>query len=994
MQWILIILFCGLNMWLALPACAVTPLHDYFRESWSTRDGLPHNTINNIQQSGDGYLWLATWEGAARYDGRNFTVFGRDSVTGLPDIGVRAFFRENDGSMLVAGARGGVSKVSGSRWQSLPPLGYLINDLLRDRDGQLWFATEGGAVMRQLADGQYQRFGPADGLQPRVVYKLVQDRDGILWFATLQGVYRADPREIRPQFTQVVLPQRRPDVKVQMLALEPDGQLLIGTEQGLFRRSSSAVTLVHPALAQTAITALQVLPDGQIWVGTINQGLQRLSELGLEQLGVQDGLPNNRVLSIFQDTEQSIWVGTNAGLYRLRETPFTNLTQHHGLADNYVRTVLEHSDGSVWIGGAGGLNRWVNGQLSQVSLSTPASVLSLTEGRHGEVWVGTYGDGVYLLRDGVVVAHYDRRAGLASNEIRAVAVAGDRMFFATSGGLNMLWQDQMTTLTSSDGLPGLFISALYYQEASAGYPAQLWIGTGTGAAVWSEGKIRPLDLHSLEQAEYVFDFYHPPGTDWVFLATDRGLVRYDYRQNQLRLIGRAAGLTVDKIFSVLPDNAGAFWLSSNRGIVRILQSEANAVADGQQSKLLTTDLFGESDGMLSSQCNGGSVPAATRRHDGTLWFATSMGVASVDPSRLAQFSLKPPPVVVQQLSADGHDVPLQQAVLPADTLRVRLQFAGLSYIMPSRIVYRTRLAGFEQDWVERGSTNHAEFTNLPPGQYQFLVSAAYPESDWNAEVARVEFTVLPTFWQKRWVQLSLLSLLLLAVLGFIRWRLYRLSQSELRLKLQVAAKTTELLAQAQSLRQAVSEKTQLAEQLQLQAAAFAAQAREDGLTGLANRRAFDEQSALEFNRAQRLDQSLCLVILDIDHFKSINDRFSHQTGDIVLQRLAALLRQQVRDIDLIARWGGEEFVLLLPQTELAQALEICQRIRLAVMALDFTAVGAGLQVTASFGVAGNAGVSSYDKLLSRADQLLYQAKAQGRNCVCSESAADPPASVL
>lgn len=107
MQWILIILLCGLNILLALPAFAVTPLHDYFRESWTTRDGLPHNTINNIQQSGDGYLWLATWEGAARYDGRNFTVFGRDALTGLPDAGVRTFFRESDGSLLVAGSRGG-----------------------------------------------------------------------------------------------------------------------------------------------------------------------------------------------------------------------------------------------------------------------------------------------------------------------------------------------------------------------------------------------------------------------------------------------------------------------------------------------------------------------------------------------------------------------------------------------------------------------------------------------------------------------------------------------------------------------------------------------------------------------------------------------------------------------------------------------------------------------------------------------------------------------
>ena len=983
MQWIFFTLLLGISALLAGAAHAVTPLHDYFRESWTTRDGLPHNTINNIHQSGDGYLWLATWEGAARYDGRSFTIFGRDSVTGLPDVGVRTFFRENDGSMLVAGARGGFSRVSHGRWQSYPPLGHLINDLLRDSSGQLWFATEGGGVIRQLADGHYQRFGVPEGLAVRVVYKLLQDRAGILWFATLQGLYRLDPTAAELRFEKVPLLAGAADINVFMLALDAEGQLLVGSEQGLFRQNGEQFALLHPALANVAVTALQVLADGQIWIGTINQGLQRVSALGLEQLGVQDGLPNNRVLSIFQDTEQSIWVGTNAGLYRLRETPFTNLTQQQGLVDNYVRTVLEHSDGSVWIGSAGGLDRWEAGKLQPVTLDAGVSVLSLAEGEHGEVWVGTYGDGVYRLRQGKVTDRYDRSNGLASNEIRAIARAGDRVFFGTSGGLNMLRQQQISTLTTADGLPGLFVSALYYQPPEPGRTGQLWIGTGTGAAVWSDGAIRPLDLHSQEQAEYVFDFYHPPGTDMLWLATDRGLVRYDQQKNQLRLIGRAAGLPVDKIFSVLADNAGAFWLSSNRGIVRINQSDANAVADGQQATLGNTDMFGEADGMLSSQCNGGSVPAATLRHDGTLWFATSQGVATVDPSRLAQFSLKPPPVVVQQLSADGREVSLQRAMLPAGTLRIVVQFAGLSYVMPSRILYRTQLQGFEQDWVERGTANHAEYTNLPPGDYRLLVSAAYPESDWNKDVARVEFTVLPLFWQKGWVQMLAALLMLCALFGFVRWRLYRLSQSELRLKLQVAGKTTELLAQAQSLRQAVTEKTQLAEQLQLQAQAFAAQAREDGLTGLANRRAFDEQLAFEFSRAQRSGQPLCLVMLDIDHFKTINDRWSHQAGDLVLQQLAQLLRQQVRDIDRIARWGGEEFALLLPQTDLAHAVEICQRIRLAIAALDFSADVPGLQVTASFGVAQHEDVGSYDKLLSRADQLLYQAKAQGRNRVCS-----------
>lgn len=984
MRWIVLTLLCSLSALLVPAVQAVTPLHDYFRESWTTRDGLPHNTINGIEQSGDGYLWFATWEGATRFDGRDFTVFERDEITGLPDVGVRTFLRESDGSLLVAGSRGGLSRVQNGRWQAYPPIGHLINDLFRDQQGHLWFATEGAGVVKQLPDGQYQRFGEKAGIPVRVAYQLLQDRQGIIWVATQQGLYRLNPGGEDAGFVQVKFQPHSADVYVFTLALDQEGRLLVGSEQGLYRLQGERFELVHADLANVAVTALFVDPQNQIWIGTINQGLLRLGDYGLEQLGVQDGLPNNRVLSIIQDSEQSLWLGTNAGLFRLRETPFTNLTTQQGLADNYVRTVLEHSDGSVWIGSAGGLNRWENGQMTQVALGLGASVLSLAEGAGGDVWVGTYNDGVYLVRQGQIAAHYHRGNGLASNEIRAIAATEDRVFIGTSAGLNQLYQQQLSLLTLADGLPGLFISALYYQRPVANAPGQLWIGTGTGAAVWSEGSVRPLSLKSQDQAEYVFDFYHQKGTQWIWMATDRGLIRYDFQNNQLRLVGRAAGLPIEKVFTVLGDNTGSFWLSSNRGIMRISQQDANAVADGVLAKVTHAEVFGEADGMLSAQCNGGSGPAAMLRRDGSLWFATSAGIASVNPARLAQFSLQPPPVVIQQISADGRDVQLQRATLPAGTKRVRFEFAGLSYVMPSRILYRTQLQGFEQDWVLRGTANHAEYTNLPPGDYRLLVSASYPESDWNTEVARVEFTVLPLFWQKGWVQILAATTLVLLIFGFVRWRLYRLNQAALKLKLQVAGKTAELLVQAQTLRQAVTEKTQLAEQLQQQAEAFAAQAREDGLTGLANRRAFDEQLAFECSRAQRLNQPLCLVLLDIDHFKLINDRWSHQTGDLVLQRLAMLLREQVRDIDRIARWGGEEFVLLLPQTQLAQAVEVSERIRQAIVAMDFSAEVADLHVTASFGVVQYDNLCSYTKLLSRVDQLLYQAKNQGRNCVCSE----------
>lgn len=958
------------------------PLADYFRESWTTRDGLPHNTINSIIQSKDGYLWFATWEGAARYDGRNFTVFGRSRLTGLPDSGMRVLKLDRDGDLLMGGSRGGMALIKEGQWQPLPAVEKLINDLTRDADGRLWIATEGGGLLSQQTDGKTRQFGAAEGLAPTVIYRLVEDHQGKIWLATQQGLYWFDPKLTTPVFHLVGPDQGMPLTSIFALALTADQRLLVGTEQGAFQRRDAKFLPLDPGLIGVAVSVMMLDQQQQIWLGTVNQGVMRLGALGLEQLTVADGLPNNRVLALWQDREKSIWIGTNGGILRLRDAPFSNLTTSKGLSDNYIRSVLEHSDGSVWIGSSGGLDRQVNGKIFPVTNAQGGpltSVLSLAEGPDGDLWVGSYSQGVMRLRDGKVIAVYDRTMGLTSNEVRTILPMQDgSVWVGTSGGLSHLVDGHVREYHVKDGLSAEFVTALAVQPNG-----KLWVGTGSGVSVKEGEQFRLLPLNKLQQADYVFGFYQPPSSDDLWLATDRGLVRYDAKTGDMQLVGKDAGLPFDKIFAIAAESDQYFWLSSNRGILRVKQQDVLHVATGVQRQLVGYELFGESDGMQSAQCNGGSMPVAMTRQDGSLWFATSQGVAMVSPARLGDFAIRTPPVVVQQFSGDGVQYPLTTLQLPAGTRRIEMQFAGLSFVMPTRIQYRTKLVGFDQDWVERGPQNIAEYTNLTPGHYQFLVSAAYPDGDWSAEPAEVHFEILPFFWQRTGFIVTVLAVSVLLMLVFYRWRIHSLRSNEQRLRRQVLEQTSALRQQAEILTLAVEEKSVLAEQLRLQAAAFEAQAREDGLTGLANRRAFDEQLASEFNRAQRLQHKLCLVILDIDHFKRINDQWSHMAGDEVLKRIAQILKQHCREIDLTSRWGGEEFALLLPQTSLQQGQEVCERLRQAIATTDYQDIAEGLTVTASFGLAVNTGLAHYDKLISRADSLLYQAKAQGRNTVCS-----------
>lgn len=152
----------------------------------------------------------------------------------------------------------------------------------------------------------------------------------------------------------------------------------------------------------------------------------------------------------------------------------------------------------------------------------------------------------------------------------------------------------------------------------------------------------------------------------------------------------------------------------------------------------------------------------------------------------------------------------------------------------------------------------------------------------------------------------------------------------------------------------------------------------DALTGVGNRRHLDDALRSEVLRASRYHQPLSLLILDVDHFKRVNDGFGHEAGDRVLRSIGALLLASLRETDIATRMGGEEFVVLLVATGLDDAVMVAERLRLALSAHD---VGLPSPVTASFGVALLQGGEDGPALLARADQALYSAKQQGRNRV-------------
>lgn len=961
-----------------LPAAAAD-LHELARRTWTTRDGLPHNSVNALAQTADGYLWLATWEGLARYNGREFQLFGRDRLPPLEDVAMRSLHVDHEGALWVGGVRGDLLRYKDGAWTRLDPAPAFVNALLLDRAGRLWVGQESQGLLRIDPDGSRYTYRRAQGMLGDSVFELVMDSAGRVFAGTSGGLVRIEGEHA----IEVRYDEREGNPAVLGLNLDRSGRLLLSTARGAYRARAvdyaEGFEILHSGVSGRGVFRMVEGADGALWIGMAIEGLGRLQDGELQTLGTDRGLPNGRVLSLLLDQDGALWAATNGGLMRLGAAPFSTLTDAQGLSDNFVRSVLRVGDGSLWLGTGRGLNLWRDGRLQ----STPAdgqldeiSVLSLAEDIDGSLLVGSFDRGVLRVRAGRVVEQIDTRHGLPADQVRALVVdPRGAIWVGTISGLAVLEPGSGQAQRLPTGPTGDFINSLYRDSAG-----RVWVGTTHGLDMVIDGQRIEAGPALPANARAVFAITADADTDALWLSTDRGLMRVQPTSGSVDLIGRDQGLPMEKVFNTLADSAGHLWLSTNRGAMRIKREDALAVVRGQTPRL-SADLFDESHGMASSQCNTGSPPAAVDV-EGNVWIATAIGVVRIRRDRLSDSTAQPLPTVLESASAEGRELPLDRpARLPAGTSRVAFSVAGLGFVMPERIQYRYWLEPFDLGWVERGRLHAVEYTNLAPGSYRMRAQAAYAGGAWDSPEAVFEFEILPAPWQRLWVQV-LFGLLLLAT----AFAIYRLRVRALRLRAEglqraVARKTAELSASTGRLLAADAEKSRLMEQLREQAEAFERQAREDALTGLANRRAFDEIAAREFRRARRTGMPLCLAVLDIDHFKRVNDTYSHAAGDTVLVRLAQLMQRQCREMDVLSRWGGEEFALLMPHTRIDDAERVCERLRAAFSEVDLDSVDPGLRITVSIGVASAEGLDSHENLLARADAALYVAKRGGRNQV-------------
>ena len=407
-------------LWAAGPADALDPskaITQYRHEVWRTRDGLPQSSAEALVQTRDGYLWIGTQEGLARFDGTRFAVFDKGTTPELRHNRILALAEDRRGRLWLGSEGGGLTVVQDGRFRSFGPRDGLASDIVRavaeDGDGTVWVGTDAGLQSRD--ERAFTTWGPAEGLPPGPVRALAVDPAGVLWAGTAEGAYaRSGKRFVA----------RGPREAVVSLHAAADGSVLVGTAHGLHVvRGGRVVRVIRKAdgLASDSICSILGTRDGSVFLGARGGGLTRLSPDGrFTRWGEKEGLVNGTVHALHEDRAGSLWVGTNgAGLFRLEPGTerFTRFGQAQGLSIEIVNTIHETGDGTLWVGTyGGGLNRFRDGAFAAVTTREghfDDAVFAILPDGHGNLWVSC-NRGIYA----VSLRELDAVAGGSARRVR------------------------------------------------------------------------------------------------------------------------------------------------------------------------------------------------------------------------------------------------------------------------------------------------------------------------------------------------------------------------------------------------------------------------------------------------------------------------------------------------------------------------------------------------------------------------------------------------
>jgi len=757
-------------------------MSEYVREHWGAEEGFPGGPVYAFAQTPDGYIWIGTEKGLVRFDGLRFTLFQHANSPTFPGAPVLGLAVDSEGGLWIRQQASRLLRYHDGIFRDvikdLRQAEPSVTAMSQERNSDVLFSGLVNGTFK-YSDGKFLTLASQAQL-PKLVISLAETADGKIWLGTREsGLFFLKEGKI------YALTKALSDKKINSLLPIDSRELWVGMDDGAVRWTGTGLSPVAPSHVLSHLQVLSMIRDrdSNVWVGT-STGLFRVNAKGVSSLNGGRQHPTGEVTALFEDREGNLWIGTARGIERLREAVFTTYFKDRGLPFDNIGPVYTDSEGRTWFAPLQGGLYWLkDGEIHpEKSSDLGRDVVYSIGGRKGELWLGRQKGGLTHLHpvgNGFASETYTQAQGLAQNSVYAVHQSRDGTVWAgtLSAGLTSFKNGRFRTYTTANGLASNTIASII--EGSDG---TMWFGTPNGVNA----------LSNEQWLVYTSSDGLPPGTVNCLLQDSKGVI-WIGTANGLALIRLGSVLTPrdapealrEEILGIEEDSTGWLWIATANHILRVNRDKFLSLTLSQAD---VRD-YGLADGLRGTE--------GVRRHQsvvkdllGRIWLSTNGGLSFVNPARTTINSV-PAVVHVEGITADGREIKLGPRIrIVAPHQRVTVTYAGLSLAVPSRVRFKYRLDGFDQDWSEPVADREAVYTNLGPGSYRFHVLASNSDGLWNSSESVVQFEIAPVFWQTWWFLLAAALALTLFLLALIRLRMLQLTrQLHVRFEERLAERT-------------------------------------------------------------------------------------------------------------------------------------------------------------------------------------------------------------
>ncbi|MCY6482961.1 diguanylate cyclase [Clostridium aestuarii] len=992
-----------------------------FKNDVDNQNSLSDNSVWTIIFGDDGIMWVGTNGGLSKFDRTTETFtnyrFNPKENTTLSDNNVRTLLLDSQGTLWVGTRNGGLNsckldnndktivfkryKHNESNVNSLS--NNYIRDLYEDDKGRLWVATNGGGLdyinLKNKEEGfthfKFDTENP-ESISSNNVLSIFKSKDRGLFIGTDNGLNR--------------LKENDNGISFEHFKYKLDNQTILHNE--------SVSSMVEDS-------------QGNLWIGSNGEGLSKMDEnyefqSFMPQTGDAHSLSGNDVRSLYFDQQGLLWIGTYGnGLNKMDYTTENfSILKHNenddkSLSSDIVLSVLEDHNDTLWIGTwNGGVNRlknkktvdlkFINDPQDKTSISGN-TIWTMVEDRRGDMWFGTWNDGLNRLtaeerlkKDPRFIRYsYNSKdpKSLGNNSILSIYEDSRGILWIGTwgGGLNRLDPDNIERgeiefkkylydPENKQSIGDNFIKTIMEDQSG-----NIWVGTwGGGMSMLSSEAIQSgknefkryekswNDPNTLSHNDVTAIYQDFEGIFWIS-TYGGGLNCFNPKTEQFKCYTEKDGLSNQELYGVVEDSEGFLWISTNCGINKFDPDSE------------TFEQYDVRDGLQGNEFN---QSAFLKGVDGELYFGGVEGLSIFNPHDIVENKFIPPVYLTEfrmmhkavTISESGI---LTKPIYRTDEITLNyndatfgMTFSTLNYRQSDKNNFAYMLEGFDKEWIKGDYlTRSAQYTNVDPGTYIFRVKASNDDGLWNTNGVSLKITILPPWWKLWWVRVGGVFFIGSVLLAVYFRKISLLKKQQIYLEREVQSRTEQIIQQKKEILQKNEVLLENNILLKKQAEELEKLIRQDHLTGLLNRRGFKEKAQVEWLRAAENNTTFAIVMVDIDYFKSVNDQYGHDAGDLVLVNVANMLKNSVRKVDFVGRFGGEEFIILLSEIGKEEAVMIAEGIRKDIENMVVESNEYSIKITLTQGIDFFEQGKTIEQCIKFADNALYRGKISGRNRV-------------